>query len=224
MKKIATSAPLIDVSSLLEREPPPTLVVPELISLMVHDSGSSTAYDNPRLSEMVIERLENIFHVLATHQHKDGDFQMCLKDVENWLVKINGLVGRGSEFRAAAREMGYEPPAEDEGDLISKPGGPKQKGSQRFKLPEDGTLSLQSFIQIYQEELTGGKFWGIAHDLHILGEPLPVTDTYTARFDRMYCSHAVAPIAVLDTLSSVACPNINEPSDHLPIAGMFQVK
>ena len=44
---------------------------------------------------------------------------------------------------------------------------------------------------------------------------------FKARYNRMYCSQAVKPTAVLDTIVDKACPNGMEPSDHLPVAVAF---
>lgn len=48
------------------------------------------------------------------------------------------------------------------------------------------------FFSIYASELRGGKFWGVAHDLHALGVELPGgvpwVGPYTARFDRVFYS------------------------------------
>jgi len=129
-------------------------------------------------------------------------------------------VGRGSEFRSAAKKMGYS-------DIKSmntvKGDGTKaeDKPPAKIIIPENGTLSFEGFVEVYQEELTQGKFWGIAHDLHRLNEPLPNVGLFNARYDRMYFSQVLQPSAVLDTTSSTACPNSVEPSDHLPVAASF---
>jgi len=108
------------------------------------------------------------------------------------------------------KEEDADPPAEGE-----KP---------RVTLPESGRLSLDGFVKIYEAELKQGKFWGIAHDLAVLGEPLPDAGVFESRYDRMYCSSAVQTNAVMDFLCSTPCPNEKEPSDHLPVAGSFSIK
>jgi hypothetical protein len=135
---------------------------------------------------------------------------MDINDVEKWLIAINGIVGRGCEFREAARQMGWKD---------SDANGEEEKP--RITLPEKGVLSLNGFLIVYEKELRGGKFWGIAHDLAVLGEPLPHVGIFAARYDRMYCSAALRPTAVLDTLCNRPCPNDVEPSDHLPVAAAF---
>lgn len=230
MKKMALSAPLTDVPNQdLGRGPAPnTLVVQELISLLIEEGTD----DTPSLSADVLERLERIYYRYATHSDgAEGTKAMGRPDVERWLIEINGQVGRGSEFRRAAREMGYVDPPEPE--TAGNDGGSDASGGQqeqqlkveqpRIALPEDGVLSLEGFCRVYEGELREGKFWGIAWDLATMGETLPDKGVFEARYDRMYCSQSVRPTAVLDTLSSKPCPNKEEPSDHLPIAARFQL-
>lgn len=202
---------------------PPTMVVQELISNMVHPDSEE---GQPKLSDPVLECLERIYHRFATHTHeqvkvnpnteketKAKQMQMNVENVEQWLIAINGKLGRGSEFRAAAAEMGWKAPPEEE-DL------PKEERSP-IVLPPNSILTLEGFQNVYQLELQQGKFWGIAHDLAVLGEPLPDAGLYVARFDRMYCTSNLRPYAAIDTLSDIPCPNSVEPSDHLPIAASF---
>ena len=192
---------------------PPTLVVPELISIMVQGE----AYENPKLSDDVVDRFTKIFNRLAsvssnTLNEKSESRVMNTIDVEQFLIAINGAVGRGSEFREAAKLMGWKDP---------NPEASFEERKTRIVLPPTGVLSLDEFIEVYEEELRNGKFWGIAHDLAVLGEPLPDAGVFQARFDRIYCSSAIKPVAVVDTTCSKPCPNHNEPSDHLPVAAVF---
>mmetsp|Transcript_19193 Transcript_19193/g.24882 ORF Transcript_19193/g.24882 Transcript_19193/m.24882 type:complete len:138 (-) Transcript_19193:2343-2756(-) len=129
-------------------------------------------------------------------------------------------VGRGSEFRSAAKKMGYND-SESTNTVKGDDTKSEDKPPARITIPENSTLSFEDFVQVYQEELTQGKFWGIAHDLHRLNEPLPNIGLFNARYDRIYFSRALQPSAVLDTTSSTACPNSDEPSDHLPVAASF---
>uniref|UniRef100_A0A7S4N9S0 Endonuclease/exonuclease/phosphatase domain-containing protein n=1 Tax=Odontella aurita TaxID=265563 RepID=A0A7S4N9S0_9STRA len=218
-KKMRLSSALTDAASApeLERGPAPaTLVVKELISIMVEEG--SGAYEEPRLSQDIRQRLSRIYARYAT-QNRDGEMVMGREDVERWLIAINGQVGRGSEFRTAAKQMGWKEPPASESD--SQGGnGPKEKP--RITLPNEGILSLDGFLHVYEFELRGGKFWGINYDLGVLGEPLSNDGVFKARYDRMYCSAALQTKAVLDTVSNVPCPNEHEPSDHLPVGALFE--
>ena len=208
-KELPLASPLIDVATAVQREPPPTLVVPEFIKSMVKDD-----VDNPELSDAMVERLTRIYNRYATHNGI-----MRVKDVEAWLIVINGMVGRGSEFREAAAQMGFVAPPPSE--ATTEDDDPMEDLKKRIQLPQDGVLTLDGFLTVYLKELQQGKFWGIANDLAVLGEPLPDIGTFTARYDRMYCSASLMPTAVLDTICTNACPNESEPSDHLPVAASF---
>ena len=210
-KKLPIS-PMIDATLPVDRggkPPPSTLVVPEIISLMVDQSNDETAYTNPTFTEDVLERLQRIYSRFATVSVSSDQKQMGKEDVERWLTVINLQVGRGSEFRSAAKFMGWVDESED------------KKDRPPIIIPDDGILSLKDFISVYLDELRQGKFWGIAWDLAALGEPLPIQDVFRARYDRMYCSTALKPAVVLDTVSNEACPNANEVSDHLPVCASF---
>jgi hypothetical protein len=173
-KALPLDQPMQDAVLSVDREPPSTLVVPELMSIMIQ--GGS--YENLVLSEAVTTRLTTIFDRLATQYSPDRSTQaMSKKDVEQYLIAVNGKVGRGSEFREAARQMGWVA----KGTLR----GPDEEDedNEEVSLPENGVLTLAGFLGIYENELKQGKFWGIAHDLAVLGEPLPDVGVFQSRFD-----------------------------------------
>jgi len=234
-KALPLEKPLRDVSAMVVRgnvdndgknDPPATLVVSELISTMV--KGQEGAYENPVLSAAVVERLERIYKRFATTSVLLSGVEsivMGVNDVEKWLIAINGQVGRGSEFREAARQMGWQQDNangdddEDDGEISADK--PQEEKKVQIVLPQEGHLPLEGFLKVYQNELRGGKFWGIAYDLAVLGEPLPDAGTFRSRYDRIYCSTAIEPTAVMDFLCDQPCPNEREASDHLPVAASF---
>ena len=205
-KDLPFTNPLKDASvAASSRSPPPTLVVAELISNLME----TAAYENPVLSDDMKERLERIYNKLSNIESGEMDKSA----VEKWLVCINKRLQRGDEYRNAAIEMGYvDPNPDDPWDVRKK----------RITMPEDGILTLSGFIAVYQKELSGGKFWGIAHDMQVLGEPLPDAGLFTSRFDRIYYNaQSIKPVSVIDTTSDVPCPNDKEASDHLPVSASF---
>lgn len=227
--KILPIPPMLDVVSAesIDRggnPPPATLVVPELISLMIDEGTAENAFINPQFSKDVLDRLERIYSRFATvtksavSTDQSTQMQMGKADVERWLAIINLQVGRGTEFRNAAKFMGWVDPT-----LKNEESNDKSKKAERppIVIPDDGILSFDDFVAIYLDELNQGKFWGIAWDIAQLGEPLPVDGVFQARYDRMYCSPSLMPVAVLDTISDEACPNKSEPSDHLPVCATF---
>ena len=253
-KRMRLGSPLMDAraSSSL---PPPTLVVSELISIMVKKGGDSAAADGdvddddggPHLSDEVLTKLDRIYRRYATTQTGVGSKRgedgpdvretttessgtmmtmMNAEDVGRWFVRINGRVGRGIEFRSAAREMRWVEDPEPEDDVEGDGGGgaTRKNGRPRIILPPDGLLSYGGFVRVYERELRDGKFWGIAHDLSVLGEPLPNRGLFGARFDRIYHSSSLSVVSVLDTVLTEPCPNGGEPSDHLPVAASFECR
>lgn len=219
-KKCPLQSRLIDMATYIPRPAPPTLVVAELISQMVDESSSP--YEMPELCHDMVSRLTKCYKKYATYRDENNEGVdgkvMGINDVEKWLEDINKQVGRGSEFRAAAKEMGWN-------DTTSE--GNESEDDAAVKsviiLPRDKTLSLSGFLNVYTGELRGGKFWGIAYDLSIMGQPLPSLGQFQARFDRMYFTEQLIPTAIVDTLATNSCPNDIEPSDHLPVAANFAI-
>ena len=230
-EKVLPISPMVDAVSAncIDRggvPPPATLVVPELISIMIDGGSAETAYIEPRFSKVVLDRLRRIYSTFATVPVSDESsdqspqMQMGKADVERWLEIINLSVGRGTEFRNAAKLMGWVDQSLESEEFDKKT---KKTKAERppILIPDGGILTFDDFVAVYLDELNQGKFWGIAWDLAALGEPLPVNDVFRARYDRMYCSSSLKPAAVMDTLSDVACPNKSEPSDHLPVCASF---
>jgi len=207
-KELPFTTALKDASAVIDsRSPPPTLVVAELISNLIEKTDS--AYEDPKLSQGMMERLGRIYEKFAN----TVDGEMDKNAVEKWLICINKRLQRGDEYRNAATAMGWEDP---------NPEDPWEVRKKRVELPEDGILTFPGFIEVYQKELSGGKFWGIAHDMCVLCEPLPDAGLFTSRFDRIYYnSQSMTPISVTDITSDKPCPNEKEASDHLPVAASF---
>ena len=99
LKKMPLDKPMVDAAtSVPDRDPPATLVVSELMSNLMEEAS----YENPVLSQSMLERLERIYKTLASDREV-----MNLEDVEKWLRIINRDLGRGDEYRQAAKQMGY---------------------------------------------------------------------------------------------------------------------
>ena len=215
-KKLPLSAPLNDAIRIdrgNDNAAPPTLVVSELISIMIDQGSIASVSVEPQFSQPVIDRLSRIYKRFSKNS---PGIQMTKADVEQWLTIINCRVGRGTEFRNAAKYMGWKEPPTD----------PDEKKEDRppIVIPDDSVLTFTDFVAVYLDELRQGKFWGIAWDLAKLDEPLDVKGVFEARYDRIYCSASLQPAAVLDTISTEPCPNKFEPSDHLPVCASFQVR
>ncbi|CAN0297359.1 unnamed protein product [Ectocarpus sp. 12 AP-2014] len=210
--------------------PPPTFLVPLLHPHFLSEDGEGVS---PRLQVALSEAFHSLVGAYGnTDRAEDNDPPLpqpaaAARDpatpdvepeaflpregVEAWLMKINRSLGRGSEFRAAEAIMGPGP---------------------------GGGLTLEDFFSIYASELRGGKFWGVAHDLHALGVELPGgipwVGPYTARFDRVFYSKAtLEAVGAMEPLCEEerelvaggdCLPNSWHSSDHLAVAGAFRFR
>jgi len=113
-------------------------------------------------------------------------------------------------------------------------------------------FSSADLIKVYVNELKGGKFWGVSHDLvsifekfdkineldvlgvlprwYLMGEPCPdVTDStqiFSAAFDNVFFTTDSLEIVAVEDIND-ACqpfPNENEPSDHKMLRCVFKFK
>eukprot|EP01037_Dinobryon_pediforme_P019343 gene19343-19747_t len=193
---------------------------PEPSSLAEEKDDGEAEGESLDLSDEAVRLLTLIFHDFSSGRISKDDSNcendesiMTAKDVANWLITINGQVGRGSEYRSAVEFMTQVTPA-------LKRGGDTEEISM---IPEDGFLTLQSFLSIYRKELCQGKVWGVAHDLSACKHPLSLSGgLYTARFDRIFVGGAAQIVAVKDLRPTdgtaiLPLPNKNHPSDHLPV-------
>lgn len=212
-------APLTDcAATVASRPPPPTLVVAELISALVeggHDADTGRA---ATLSAGAEAALAETFAELSGRKgHMDA------ADVARWLVRVNLKLGRGSEFRAACREMDGPAGGGRAGAPAAEDGGAGAEAAataaEAPALPADGVLTFGGFRRVYEAELRAGKYWGVSYDMHALGHPppAPAASLFCARYDRVYASEALELLAVRDSTSDAPCPNRAQPSDHLPV-------
>jgi len=139
----------------------------------------------------------------------EGRSVMLMPDVERFLLKVNHVFGRGSEYRFAMAAM-------------------EKRGVEEFH--------LEDFRALYLAELHEGKFWGVEHDLQVLngaGMAVPSEGPCQLRFDYVYFSEASFQlVAVQEPLTEAqkkmvwgepyeVFPNAWHPSDHLPVAATF---
>eukprot|EP01134_Creolimax_fragrantissima_P007445 CFRG7445T1 len=255
--KVSVHGKWLDASACVrQRPPPPTMVVMELISRLSEresqDMGREVCEGTSEgvgesenegargviLSKEAIVCLQGMFCDFAK-----GKDWMDKTDVTQWLVTINGCLGRGSEFRAALAAMKAnvnmdgsvaEKKSDSVRDCSSQDKEVVQDSAQKAaELPVNGRLAWTDFRKIYEAELCSGKYWGVAHDFHVCGHPLVgikanggADQVFCARFDRIYvggglCARDV--LAVRDSVSYTACPNIDQPSDHLPVGVVVRV-
>ena len=217
---------------MLRLPPPPTLVVADIMSRMIdEESGKPTA--------AMLCALETMYFHLCV----DNGEKMTIDDVDKWLIRINRVLGRGSEFRCAMRIL------EEKKNMVKEE---KEMESQQM----DICFELKDLVCVYSEELNSGKYWGVEHDVtlingrgiaaemvHVMMKEeeeeeeenlLQHRPPFCARFDYVWCStmtmeclgvkklmtkehHDAVHVRYIDVL-----PNAWHPSDHLPVSACFR--
>lgn len=224
------------------RLPPPTMVVENLYGVLTYDHHSTEKEENKvgvneeeehPMSQLTLHLLKNIFNDFASISlcNDDGEATkfMSSEDVKRWLLLINKQIGRGSEFRAAAKLMvpiaqvqansNTKMKSENVATNQSEVEGGDNIDEGSLSIVDGHVLSWDGFLQIYQEEIAAGKIWSLSHDIKVCGYSLPASDKkFTARYDRAYVAGADV-LAVRDTGGCVVdcLPNKEHASDHLPI-------
>ena len=209
--------------------PPSTLICPDIMDKMVDiDTGEMTAG--------MTAALRTMYNNLCSSTTDTGEDKedatttttttMTLEDVNKWLIHINGELGRGSEYRSAMRIL-------EETKAAAAEAVAKNEG-------EVDTISFtfDNFKQVYREELCGGKYWGVEHDVSKIngsGMKCVGAPAFEARFDYVYFTSNMKCTAVSMVLTDEqkdciydACtdvlPNSWHPSDHLPLRASFQLE
>lgn len=139
----------------------------------------------------------------------EGRTTMLKDDVERYLLSVNRELGRGSEYRCCMSV---------------------------FERRGEEVMDENDFLQLYLQELAEGKFWGVEHDLRVLGGTglaVPSDGPCELRFDYIYfTTSALRLMGVQEPLSAEqrqriwddpweVLPNAWHPSDHLPVAAAF---
>ena len=213
--------------SLQNERPPPTMVAEELYSLLTVKAPDDDALALT-LSETATTLLGQVFESFASGMRPSGERVMVTGDVEQWLLKINKKLGRGSEYRAAMKLMtsASTPTPQAFQTEDSDDEGQGDASDQTPLLPLDGFLTREMFISIYHSEMQMGKVWGVAHDLSTCGYPLQLSERkFQARYDRIYLQGCARVVAVTDTGGRVvdSLPNSDHPSDHLPLSCLIEL-
>jgi len=175
---------------------PATMLVANISSKMMTDDLKPT----PELTEKVNACFDKF---------SAGKDVMNKEEWERWLLCINKVLGRGSEFRFAMSKM-------------------EARGSTE--------LTREDFMALYVSELEEGKYWGVEHDIReILGQGLAVPSDGPTElfFDYIYYANEGLQLkAVQEPLTAEQkakvykapydiLPNEWHPSDHLPVAAVF---
>ena len=194
------------------RPRPPTLISANLDNHflepgpVVDDSAGAPA---PVPTGKLLDALLKAWNMLVGNKEQ----LMSREQMEEWLIKINGQLGRGSEFRAA------------QGALDKK----KEAGLEE-------ALAFEDFVEVYMDELRQGKFWGVHHDLQqALACPVQAAGegpAFQVVYDYIYSSPQLIVEAVREELTDDELaravkgddplPNAWQPSDHVMQTAVFR--
>ena len=175
-------------------------------------------------AEKMIERFTPLLqHALDTVFDKFSSNRDTLTqaEVNEYLIKTNGLLGRGGMFRHTTAIL------EKKKELLTEP----------------AELSRRDWFKCFARELAEGKWWQVVFDLEVCDysvRPLHSKDDgvhqlYQGWLDYIYfhsetlCCTGVQDVLTEDERAWIyehgdALPNSWHPSDHLPIASTFSWK
>ena len=126
--------------------PPPTLVCPQLIPSLCGKKDAPEGVLGSTSSKIVPTRaLVKMIGSIFDAYRRDA-VGMDKAAVEEFLVDINHVLGRGSEFRSAM-------------EFFDASSATKPK-----------MLSCDDLLNVYVRELEGSKFWGVAFDIYSISK------------------------------------------------------
>jgi len=163
-----------------------------------------------RFSPILKDALDFVFDEFSTSDN-NGSGVLNEDDVANFLIKVNGKLGRGGTWRHTRA-------------MFEK----KEKAS------APAVLTRRDWYGVFARELGEGKWWQVVHDLEVCGANLrskAKRDTlhYHGWLDYVYFdSRRLSCSAIQEALTATelfrvhvdgdALPNEWHPSDHLPVA------
>lgn len=184
---------------------PATLLLPKLDSKMLAGEGPLS---QRRPTDELVAAVDKAFQLCCS----EGRTVMLREDIDRWLIKINGKLGRGAEHFLAMAKF-------------------KSHGGEEM-------LTRDDFLDILMSCLHDGKFWEVNYDLNViggLGLAVPSEGPCELRMDYIYFTPAsLRLVTVQEPLSREqharifsdpwdVLPNAWHPSDHLPVVATFEL-
>jgi len=163
-----------------------------------------------RFTPLLRHSLDEVFS-----QFSGNDETLTEEEVNRFLIKTNGELGRGGTFRHVAAIL------EKKNELQDTP----------------AELTREDWYGIFARELSEGKWWQVVFDLEVCGSSVRASHTsssgdqfYQGWLDYIYFAK-MSCVGVQDALTDSerskvysdgdALPNEWHPSDHLPVSGIF---
>mmetsp|Transcript_9655 Transcript_9655/g.19645 ORF Transcript_9655/g.19645 Transcript_9655/m.19645 type:complete len:656 (+) Transcript_9655:164-2131(+) len=209
------------------KKPPSTLVAPQLIPRLI--SSGEDGGDRVVPTASFVTAVRTMYHFYAT-----GEKGMDAKELDAFLMDINLSVERGSEMRFARKAL--------------------EEKREKLQVGDEDPIFFASadLIALYMNELKGGKFWGVAHDLvtvfekfgkkdvlekldvvpswylrgELCGDLSDEKEIFSAAFDNIFFTNNTIDLVAVEDISELCqpLPNANEPSDHKPLHCVFRFK
>ena len=167
-----------------------------------------------RFTPLLRHALDEVFSKFS-----GNDQTLTEQEVNQFLVKANGEIGRGGTWRHVTA-------------ILKK----------KEELQDTAELTRDDWYGIFARELAEGKWWQVVHDLEVCGSNIRPHHTnnerrdqfYQGWLDYIYFGQRLSCCGVQDVLTVAerskiysdgdALPNAWHPSDHLPVSAIFSWK
>jgi len=177
-----------------------------------------------RFTPVLLESLDFVFDKFASSSNGE-EAVLSQVDVDKFLIRTNGEVGRGGMWRHTQAVF-----------------------EEKEKAGEALALNRQNWYELFARELGEGKWWQVVYDLEVCGANLRASTSkattakkmdnaphYQGWLDYMYFdSQRLKCQGVQEALTNSelarvyqdgdALPNAWHPSDHLPVAAVFSYR
>jgi len=180
-----------------------------------------------RFTPLFRRALDEVFDKLSSN---DGD-SLSQEEVNDFLIKTNGELGRGGTFRSAS-------------EIFRRKAESRSSDSTNNDEEPVVELTREDWYGIFARELAEGKWWSVVYDLEVCGSSVRSSHHHQSEKKQLFYQgwldyiYFHGPLldctGVQDVLTESeralvyekgdALPNEWHPSDHLPVSAVFSWK